>query len=132
MQALSADKVCFIILKAREFDVKVAPVDEEDGSNPGDEREVDVLEDQGDDPTLEELVGALRDLNEDERIELLALIWLGRGDVETFGEAKTLARDRYNKRFVRYVIGIPLLGDYLEEGLAELGYDCADLEREHL
>ncbi len=25
-----------------------------------------------------------------------------------------------------YLLGIPLLGDYLEEGLSQLGYSCGD------
>jgi hypothetical protein len=29
---------------------------------------------------------------------------------------------------VRYLIGIPLLGDYLEDGLNEFGLSCTDFE----
>jgi len=53
---ISVKKAFFIIVKAREFDEKVAPSDPDSGSNPSDDKEVDVLE-AGDDATLEELGG---------------------------------------------------------------------------
>ena len=87
---ISAEKAFFIIVKAREFDEQVAPSDPKSGSNPTDDRDVDVLEAKGDDPTLQELEGALAALNIDEQLDLLALTWLGRGDFPVFrtGEAR--------------------------------------------
>src|SRR5215471_15391021 len=41
---ISPETVCYIIVKAREFDVKVDPTDPDSGSNPGDDNEVDILE----------------------------------------------------------------------------------------
>src|SRR3954465_12140745 len=76
---LPLDKVTFIILKAREFDVKEEDSDPDEGSNPIDDGQTDVLEDRHDDPVREELIGAIRGLNEDERMRLIALEWLGRG-----------------------------------------------------
>lgn len=46
---INIDKVCYVIQLAREFDVKVPAVDADSGSNPTDDREVDVLEDRPDD-----------------------------------------------------------------------------------
>ena len=31
----------------------------------------------------------------------------------------------------RYLIGTPLLGDYLSEGLAQFGYSCEEIADEH-
>ena len=72
------------------------------------------------DPTREELAGAIRDLNEDERAELIALAWLGRGtyDLDEWDEAVATARSEHGKRAAEYLLGLPLLGDYLEDGLA--------------
>ena len=75
---ISAEKAFFIIVKAREFDEKVAPSDPGSGSNPSDDKEVDVLE-AGDDATLQELAAALTGLNEDEQLDLVGLMWLRRG-----------------------------------------------------
>ena len=47
----------FIILKAREFDVKEGDSDPDEGSNPTDDGNADVLEDKADDPVREELAG---------------------------------------------------------------------------
>ena len=88
---ISAEKAFFIIVKAREFDEKVAPSDPESGSNPSDDGEVDVLE-AGNDATLQELQAALNASNIDEQLDLVALMWLGRGDFGTFGEARQQLR----------------------------------------
>src|SRR5258706_6509384 len=77
---ISAEKVCYIIVKAREFDAKVPPVEPDPGSNPADDGEREILEDYADDPTLLELRSAIDDLNEDEVVDLIALAWLGRAD----------------------------------------------------
>jgi len=123
---ISADKVCYIILKAREFDVKVEPSESDPGSNATDDDTRDVLEDYGDDPTLAELRSAINDLNDDEVIDLIGLAWVGRGDFGREGwlEAKALARERHKRKSADYLMGMPALGDYLEEGLATLGHSC--------
>jgi hypothetical protein len=117
------DKLTFIIEKAREFDVKEADSDPDEGSNPTDDGNADVLEDKADDPVHEELVGAIRGLDEDERFRLVALAWLGRGtyDLGEWRIAVETARSEHRKRTAEYLIGLPLLGDYLEDGLALFG-----------
>ena len=114
------NKLAFIIEKAREFDVKEGDSDPDSGSNSADDGFTDVLEDKEDDPTQEELVGAIRELNEDERAQLIALAWLGRGtfDLEEWDEAIATAKSEHGKRGAEYLIGLPLLGDYLEDGMA--------------
>ena len=78
----------FIILKAREYDVKEGDSDPDEGSNPIDDGNTDILTDNGDDPVREELLGAIRELNDEERMQLVALAWLGRGTFE-FDEWRT-------------------------------------------
>lgn len=131
---VNPEKVCFIIVKAREFDAKVDPVEPDPGSNPSDDQDRGVLEDYADDPTLEELRGAIDTLDDDELIDVIALAWVGRGDFARaeWQNARTLARERHRRPSTDYLVGIPTLGDYLEEGLAELGYSCSDYEAGHL
>ncbi len=128
--SISPEKVCYIVMKAREFDAKVEPVEPDPGSNPADSGEREILEDYADDPTLAELNAAIDGLNDDEIVDLIALAWLGRGDFAKDGweEAKALAEERHRRHSARYLIGMPALGDYLEEGLAALGYSCEDYE----
>jgi hypothetical protein len=129
---ISAEKAFYIIVKAREFDEEVAPTDTDSGSNPTDDRDVDVLESDGDNPTLQELEGALATLNIDEQLDLLALTWLGRGDFPSFEQARQQADDVRDKHIPSYLIGTPKLGDYLEEGLARLGVSLEGFELNRL
>ena len=125
---ISTDKLAFIIERAREFDVKEADSDPDSGSNPTDDGDTDVLEDKGEDATREELAGAIRVLNEDERAELIALAWLGRGtyELEEWDDALSTARTEHGKGAAEYLIGLPLLGDYLEDGLAAFDEGIVD------
>ena len=127
---ISPVTVAWIIMKAREYDMKEAPTvdnDEEDGHNA-----LGVLEDRSDDPTVAELQSWISDLNDTEQAELVALMWLGRGDDEAaaFPELVEQAGDsqQHGRRTVTYLLGTPQLGDYLEEGLSKLGIDTAELE----
>lgn len=117
---LPLDKISFIILKAREYDVKEEDVDPDTGSNPIDDGQTDVLTNNADDPVREELLGAIRGLNDDERIRLVALAWLGRGTygLDEWKEAIATAKSEHSRRTAEYLLGLPLLGDYLEDGLA--------------
>jgi hypothetical protein len=122
----------FIIAKAREYDVQVPATDEDSGSNASDDNEVDILDASLTNPTRKELFAAIRSLNIDERQELLALMWVGRGDfsVDEWDEALSTTADRDNGREAKYLIGTPLLGDYLEEGLAALGVEIEAYDNE--
>jgi hypothetical protein len=121
MLTISLDKVCYVIAKARELDVKVAPEELDDGSSM--ER---ILEDYADDATLDELRGFLAAQSDDELRELLALSWIGRGDfsADEWLDVMKEVRDVREKHTVDYLIGTPLLADYLEEGLAQFNLAC--------
>lgn len=131
---ISPDKLGFIVVKAREFDAKDAVTDEDSGSNGSDDRMMSVLEDHGDDPVRAELVSYIRGLNEDEQIALVALAWLGRGDGDLDGWDELLdqAAQAHNRRTAQYLLGMPLLADFLEEGMEQFGISVADVEADHL
>ncbi len=126
MLTINPDKVCFVIAKAREIDVKVAP---EELSDDSDDMER-ILEDYADDATFQELKAFLDVLSDDELRELLALTWMGRGDytVEDWQTAMKEISDVREKHTVDYLLGTPLLADFLEEGLSQFGRSCADFE----
>jgi hypothetical protein len=132
MLEIDPEKVCYVIVKAREFDAKVDIVEPDPGSNPSDESMREVLEDYRDDPVVEELTGFIDSLNEDERVDLVALAWLGRGTFDDFVSARKEARRYGARRTAAYLLGIPELGDFLEEGLSRLGLSCSGVEMEHL
>lgn len=130
MLTIPLEKLAYIIVKAREYDAEVPPVDEGSGSNPSDDAERDVLEESPENPTYQELVDAIEGLSEPERIELLALMWLGRGDYgkEEWRDAVLEARRLHDEKETDYLVGTPLLAAYLEEGLSQLGYSIDDYE----
>lgn len=127
---ISPEKACFVIVKAREFDAKDSASEIDPGSNPSDDNEVEVLEDNADDPVQEELTSFIDALSEDEQIDLVALAWLGRdgADASDWPEARKEARLAHNDRTASYLIGMPMVGDFIEEGLSTLGYSCEDYE----
>ena len=122
---ISPDKVCYVIAKAREFDVKVAPEELDD-----DQDDVErILEAYADDPTYDELKSFLEAQNDEELEDLLALVWLGRGDdwtIEEWDDLLREIRDVRERHTVDYLLGTPMLGDHLEEGLAAFGHGCEE------
>ena len=130
MLTIPLETLAYIIEKAREFDAEV-PSDAEEGSNAGDDDERQILLDTPDNPTAQELRSALDGLNVDEREELLALLWLGRGDYDAgnWSEALKQARQTRTASETAYLLGTPLLADYLEEGVSALGLSLEDFQR---
>ena len=127
---ISPEKVFFVIVKAREFDTKDAVTEPDPGSNPSDDKDTAILEDHADDPVVEEITSLINSLSEDEQIDLVSLAWLGRDDysAEDWLEVREEAARAHNKRTAAYLLGMPLLGDFLEEGLSLLGYSCEEFE----
>ena len=129
--AISAEKVAAILAKARQFDVKDVVTDPDSGSNASDDAMLSVLEDHSDDPVRTELTAIIRGLNVDEQIDLVALAWLGRGDgeLDDWDDIRAEAARAHNKRTAEYLLGMPLLGDQLEEGLAQFGHSAEEFEQ---
>jgi hypothetical protein len=132
--SISPAQLCFIIVLARQFDVKDAVTEPDPGSNASDDGMCSVLEDHPNDAVRAELAGFIGDLNEDEQIDLVALAWLGRsdGDVDSWQELRAEAARAHNERTAAYLLGIPLLADYLEEAMSQFGESCESFEAEHL
>lgn len=134
MLELDINKICYIIVKAREFDAQVEVSEPDYGSDAIDDGCRQVLEAYGDDPTFDEVKTAIDDLNIDDQCQLVALAWVGRGDYtgDEWDEALAAARHGHTKHTALYLLGMPLLADYLEEGLAAFGGSCEDFEMGHL
>jgi hypothetical protein len=128
--SISLEKVCFVVSKARQFDAKDIVTDPDDGSNPSDDGGRAILEDHSDDPVRQELMQFIADMNVDEQADLVALAWLGRGDgdLDGWSALRREAAEAHNNRTGRYLLGTPLLADYLEEAVAQFGESCADFE----
>jgi hypothetical protein len=131
---ISAESVCFVIVKARQYDVQDVATDEDAASNATDDGMTGVLEERADDPTRREIVSFIRALSHDEQVDLVTLMRLGRSDA-TLGEWDDLraeAEHQHNNRVASYLLGEPLLGDFLEEGLSQFGISCEEFEIDRL
>lgn len=125
MPTIDPDKVCHVIAKARAFDVKVAPTIPDPGSNPTDDDMGAEIEDRGDDLTEQELRSFLAGLNQDEQEELVVMTWVGRGSFTAEEWEDALAELRASPRpMVSELMGEPMLGDLLADGLAAFGHTC--------
>jgi hypothetical protein len=125
---ISPEKVGYLIEKAREFDAKEGVSDPDSGSNGADDDMIDVLEDNGSDAVAREITGFIDALTEDEQIDLVALMRLGRGDgsIDEWKELRREAAQGSNGRTASYLLGEPMLGDLLAEGLEAFGLSWAD------
>jgi hypothetical protein len=124
--ALPLDKLCNIISLAREFDVKTPSSDPAASATEDDDIALATLEDRPADPAEAELRQLIHDLSEDAQLDVVALTWLGRGDraLADWAELRRSAAEQATTPTAKYLMGIPLLADYLSAGLAALGRDC--------
>ncbi len=129
--SISPEKVFFIVSKSRQFD------SESGGSgvilDSGDDDMSYGRGGRGEDTDRAELAGFIRDLNVDEQIDLVALMWLGRGDgdLSNWRDLRAQAAQAHNRRTASYLIGTPMLADYLEESMVQFGKSFEEFE-EHL
>ena len=108
--------------------------DEDAASNATDDGMTGVLEERADDPTRREIVSFIRTLSQDEQVDLVSLMRLGRGDatLEEWDDLRAEAEQQHNNRVASYLLGEPLLGDFLEEGLSQFGISCEEFEIDRL
>ena len=128
MLQISPRRVAHVIIRAREIDAKVGRWD-----SVGDSADADtILEMRRGDATEAELRAFIERLNEDEKASLVAVMWIGRDtyDAEELEEAIETAKNEATTPTEDYLLGVPLLPDYLEAGLVKLGIDPQDLEVE--
>jgi hypothetical protein len=126
--SISPEKVFFIISKARQFEMEASEPDLISDLEDDDAGEGRV----GRDTDLTELSGFISDLNVDEQIDLVALMWLGRGDgdLDGFRDLRNEAADAHNNRTATYVLGTPMFADYLEEAMSTFGLSSEDFEED--
>jgi len=120
---IGLDQVCFVIEQARAFEAKEAG----EGGADADEDDVEahLLEEESD-TSEDELREAIDEMNDDEQAALIALAWVGRGefDASEWDEAVQTAKERNIRKAADYLIGMPELAAFLEEGLEAFGLSC--------
>ena len=131
MLEISTAKVAHVIIRAREYDAKAGIWENSLSSGFREEDSNSILENFATDATRSELAEFIGGLNDDEQASLVALAWLGRGSFapEELDDAIETAKSEKVNKTEDYLIGIPLLADYLEEGLDKLGFSVEDAEQ---
>jgi hypothetical protein len=127
--SISLEKVFFVISKARQFEIEADEpelmadfADDDAGSG---------LRSRGGGTDRAELASFIRGLNLDEQVELVALMWLGRGDgdIGNWRDLRAQAAEAHNNRTAAYLIGTPMLADYLDEAMETFGVSAEDFEQ---
>jgi hypothetical protein len=127
---ISVEKVCALIEAARELAGKV-PSSAGDRTTTGDDSKLATIDEpegigEDQDARRRETIEFIAGLNVDEQTDLLALIWLGRGDygIEEWDDALSEAEARIAARDPDYMIGDAALPEYLGDGLEAFGLTC--------
>lgn len=125
---LNRDTVRFIIDKAHEFQSREdVTLPEDETESAGEEWAQQVAADYAGDPYYQELKTTIEDLEPDQQMVLVALMWTGRGDyaIDEWDDALKFAEETWTDHTADYLIGTPLLADYLAEGLEEFSAEEA-------
>ena len=128
MLHIPLELLCSVIDKAREFQAKEEVVLPDVTASPSEDWALQVLADHSEDYSLRELLDAIAEMSQRQRAELVAIMWIGRGDytVEDWESAVDDAIGDYSVRAGEYLLAHPTVSDDLEEGLLALGYSCQD------
>ena len=118
--------ICNIIKKATEIDIAEDILPDEDRNDLSDAEWKQALAEYQDDESYTELKNLINDLEPDQQQDVIALMYIGRGDFETEEWQAALAQARTipGSRCADYLISKKMLPDYLSEGLARFKLSC--------
>jgi len=120
MREISAEKLSYVIAKAREMESGAKG----NGVN-GSKRAAAIgATDDRCAAARAELAGFIEAMDEDEQCELIALAWVGRGKFtrEEWNSALAEARAHLKQPTADYLLRNPKLAPHLESGLAEIDH----------
>lgn len=128
MLEINSETVCRLIILAKEFHAQEAVVIPEEPGNPSGDWAQQMLASHVNDSSFAEFKSIVRDLEPDQQHQLVALMWLGRGDyaLDEWDDAVEYAADNASATTAEYLIAHPMLADYFIEGLAAYGLGCED------
>ncbi len=117
-----------LILQLRAVMAQEEMVSPDSGSNPSDDEGPATLQDNPDNLLRDEIAAEIADLEPDQQAELVALMWIGRGDMEPeeWTDAVRLAAERQEGGTAAYLLSHPHVADHLDEGIDRL-LDGSDL-----
>lgn len=115
---LSPELVSSLVLRLRAVQGQEAVSDPNSGSNPIDDGMIDTLQASAGDLSRQEVRQQISGLSPQEQVQLVGLLWVGRGDFEPQEWAAALrqAEERREAPTAEYILGQPLAADFLDEG----------------
>jgi len=119
--SINPDIVYGIITSAHEIQAKEGVTFPDDLS---DADFLQVLADHIDDQTFEEIKGVIEDLEPDQQVDLLTLMYVGRGDfeIDEWSDARKEAKNNLAPELAKYLFLKPQIAEFLERGMELLGY----------
>ncbi len=122
---ISSEYMRRLIEKLRAVMGREAEVTPNLGGNESDDEVPATLQETPGDLLLDELRDEIEALDVDERHELVALMWVGRGDFSAaeWPEALALAEERHDRPTSDYLMSHPRVADQIASGLEDLGHD---------
>lgn len=92
------------------------------GGNASDDEMAVTLQETEGDLSRDEITQEIESMNDEQKDALVALFWIGRGDAEPqeWEATKALARQQHEGLVSRYLLGKPMVGEYLTEGLEKM------------
>ncbi len=117
-----------IIKKAREINIADDLTLPENRDDLSDAEWEQLLAEYQDDLSYQELKDLINELEPDQQQDVIALMYIGRGDFtkNEWIEARHQANAIKIANRAYYLISKPMLADYLTEGLAVFGYSCEE------
>lgn len=112
-----------LIFKLRAIMAQEGMVTPDAGSNPADDdASPQALQDSPGNLTRLEVTTEIADLEPDQQAELVALMWIGRGDLEPeeWEEALVQAAEEHGENTPAYLLSQPHVADHLDEGVDRL------------
>ena len=124
MISIDPDYLHMLILKVRAVMAKEETDTPDPGGNATDDEIPVTMQELPDDLSREEVVEEIQGLDPNKQAELVALMWLGRGDGDP-QEWQAMVANAVSRREIPaedYLLGYPLVADYWADGLERLGY----------
>jgi len=123
---INPDDVCQLVQLARDFHAQDAVALPDESPEPDMSLSAAAMQPHAGNPLLQEFRTIIEDFDRSQQVQVVALLWLGRGDYD-LEEWETLledADDAWSDHTADYLLAHPLLADQLLEGLEMIGHSC--------
>ncbi|WP_404364204.1 DUF3775 domain-containing protein [Marinobacter sp.] len=133
MLQVNPETVCRLVELAQSFHVQEQISIPDQPNSPAEDWSRQMLADHADNTSVQEFRTVVEDLEPDQQQEVMALMWLGRGDftLEEWEAILTEAEEQWTPETADYLLMHPMLADYLLEGLDLHGYHCQETNMLH-